>query len=325
MLLAQISDLHVRPQGETYKNAVDSNCMFADAVAHLNRLDPRPDFVLITGDLVDEGQQAEYDNLRALLADLKLPFLLMPGNHDDRELLVRSFPGHDYLPKTGPKHYVIDGHPVYIVAIDTTVPGEHHGLLDEPGVSWLGAALAGSRGAPTVVMMHHPPIACGIPYMDKYMCRQPERIETVIACCAAMFTGRSCSVGPARCCAPAPARRHKSPCSYDLTPSRNRTASHRPAYCIGGTTARWSLTRAISAASKVRFPSPDRLTVRPPDPRSAWSLLGRYRSTAPELSTTSGLVSDPSPLGCRKATQRVSSLGRWRMRHRAVQRNVLTP
>jgi Icc protein len=181
MLLAQISDLHVRPQGETYKNAVDSNCMFADAVAHLNRLDPRSDLVLITGDLVDEGQQAEYDNLRALLAHLELPYLLMPGNHDDRELLVRSFPGHDYLPKNGPKHYVIDGHPVYIVAIDTTVPGEHHGLLDEPGVSWLGAALSGSRGAPTVVLMHHPPIACGIPYMDKYMCRQPERIEAVIA------------------------------------------------------------------------------------------------------------------------------------------------
>ena len=67
MLLAQISDLHVRPAGERYKDVVDSNRMFADAVEHLNRLDPRPDLVLITGDLVDEGLQAEYDSLRALL------------------------------------------------------------------------------------------------------------------------------------------------------------------------------------------------------------------------------------------------------------------
>jgi len=72
MLLAQISDLHVRPTGERYKDAVDSNRMFADAVEHLNRLDPQPDVVLITGDLVDEGLAAEYDSLRALLGGLEL-------------------------------------------------------------------------------------------------------------------------------------------------------------------------------------------------------------------------------------------------------------
>ena len=42
MLVAQISDLHVRPVGQSYKDAVNSNRMFADAVEHLNRLDPRP-------------------------------------------------------------------------------------------------------------------------------------------------------------------------------------------------------------------------------------------------------------------------------------------
>ena len=181
MLLAQISDLHVRPRGVTYKNAVDSNRMFADAVAHLNRLDPRPDLVLITGDLVDEGLPAEYDSLRELLTQLETPYLLMPGNHYYRDLLAATFSEHDYLPKKGPKHYVIADHPVHIVSIDTTVPGDHHGLVDDAGLAWLDTALAGSRGAPTVVMMHHPPMACGIPYMDEYMCREPERIEAVIA------------------------------------------------------------------------------------------------------------------------------------------------
>ena len=180
MLLAQISDLHVRPAGERYKDAVDSNRMFADAVEHLNRLDPRPDLVLITGDLVDEGLEAEYASLRTLLAGLELPYLLMPGNHDDRERLALFFSEHAYLPANGPKHYVIDQFPVRIVALDTTVPGDHHGEVDEAGLAWLTTALEAARGAPTVVMMHHPPIACGIPYLDKYMCRRPERIEAVI-------------------------------------------------------------------------------------------------------------------------------------------------
>jgi 3',5'-cyclic-AMP phosphodiesterase len=180
MLLAQISDLHVRPVGERYKDAVDSNRMFADAVEHLNRLDPQPDLVLITGDLVDEGLQAEYDSLRALLGSLALPYLLMPGNHDDRERLAQCFPEHAYLPANGPKHYVIDRHAVRIVALDTTVPGDHHGEVDEAGLAWLATTLAATQDAPTVVLMHHPPIACGIPYLDKYMCRRPERIAEVI-------------------------------------------------------------------------------------------------------------------------------------------------
>jgi Icc protein len=143
MLLAQISDLHVRPTGALYKDAVDSNRMFAEAIDHLNRLDPRPDLVLITGDLVDEGLKAEYDSLRALLDGLEPPHLLMAGNHDDREMLARSFPDHAYLPAAGAKHYLIDRHPVRIVALDTTVPGDHHGEIDEAGLAWLEGGAAG--------------------------------------------------------------------------------------------------------------------------------------------------------------------------------------
>jgi 3',5'-cyclic AMP phosphodiesterase CpdA len=181
MLLAQISDLHVRPAGELYKDVVDSNAMCAAAIGHLNGLDPRPDLVLITGDLVDEGRTAEYDALRFLLSRLDVPCLLMPGNHDDREVLARYFSDHAYLPASGPKHYVVADHPVRIVALDTTVPGDHHGEVDAASLAWLDSALRATEGAPTLVMMHHPPIACGIAYLDKYMCRQPERIADVIA------------------------------------------------------------------------------------------------------------------------------------------------
>lgn len=69
--------------------------------------------------------------------------------------------------------------------------------VDEAGLAWLEAALRDAHGAPTLVLMHHPPIVTGIPYLDKYMCRQPERLAAVS------------SAGPARCWSPAPARRHK--------------------------------------------------------------------------------------------------------------------
>ncbi len=60
MLIAQLSDLHVRPRGQLYKGVADSNRMLAEAIAHLYGLDRRPDLVLLTGDLVDEGRPEEY-------------------------------------------------------------------------------------------------------------------------------------------------------------------------------------------------------------------------------------------------------------------------
>ena len=55
MLIAQLSDPHVRPDGVLYQGVVDSNAQFAAAIAVLNELDPRPDVVLLSGDLVDKG------------------------------------------------------------------------------------------------------------------------------------------------------------------------------------------------------------------------------------------------------------------------------
>ena len=51
--MAQLSDLHVMPKGELAYDRVDTAAMLRDAIAHVNRLDPQPDAVLLTGDLAD--------------------------------------------------------------------------------------------------------------------------------------------------------------------------------------------------------------------------------------------------------------------------------
>src|SRR6476660_803500 len=98
MLIAQLSDLHVRPEGVLYQGVVDSNAMLATAIAHVNALDPGPDLVLLSGDLVDHGTSDEYAMLARLLAALKVPVLAIPGNHDERAALPRTFAGQSWLP-----------------------------------------------------------------------------------------------------------------------------------------------------------------------------------------------------------------------------------
>lgn len=134
MLIAQLSDPHVRPRGVLYQEVVDSNRGFAEAIEHVLALDTRPDLVLITGDLVDKGQPAEYATVRDILAALPIPYVVIPGNHDDRENFRAAFADHRYLPARGPLHYCVDDHPVRIIGLDSTIPGRHHGHIDQVGL-----------------------------------------------------------------------------------------------------------------------------------------------------------------------------------------------
>ena len=168
MLIAQLSDLHIRPLGQLYKGVADSNAMFARALEHLQGLDRKPDLVLLTGDLVDEGHPDEYRNAVDLLRTLELPHLILPGNHDHRAHLRAAFPGHLYLGVDGPINYRIDEYPVRIVALDTTVPDLHHGHLEQASLDWLKVTLAAEPQKPTLILMHHPPFVSGVGYLDKY-------------------------------------------------------------------------------------------------------------------------------------------------------------
>lgn len=182
MLIAQLSDPHVRPEGMLYQGVVDSNVMFAAAIAQVNALDPRPDLVLLSGDLVDKGTPAEYAHLRKLLAALDVPTLVIPGNHDEREAFHQAFVDHLYLPAAGPMNYVAGEHgAVRVVALDVTLPGQHHGAVSEEGARWLESTLAEEPSRPTIVMMHQPPFASGVPYLDDYLCREGGRLAGVVA------------------------------------------------------------------------------------------------------------------------------------------------
>jgi 3',5'-cyclic AMP phosphodiesterase CpdA len=182
MLIAQISDPHLRPRGVLYQDLVDSNAMFAAAVDHLNELSPQPDVVILSGDLVDFGTVEEYAFARGMLARIRQPLLMIPGNHDEQEAMRRGFPDHTYLPVAGPLHFAAsDLGPVRIIGLDVTVPGLHHGDFDDAAAAWLDATLAREPDRPTLVMMHQPPIVSGIPYIDKYNCRRGDRLAEVVS------------------------------------------------------------------------------------------------------------------------------------------------
>ena len=72
--------------------------------------------------------------------------------------------------------------PVRIIGFDVTVPDHHHGDVDDAGIAWLERILAAAPHRPTIIMMHQPPLICGIPYLDTYNCRGGDRLANLVAC-----------------------------------------------------------------------------------------------------------------------------------------------
>jgi Icc protein len=181
MLIAQLSDPHICPEGALYQGVADSNGMFAQALAHLHRLDRRPDLIALTGDVADTGSPEEYAMARHLFSASEIPFLVIPGNHDERGGFRRAFNDHAYLPVNGPLHWCMNDHPVRIIGLDSCPPGHHHGAIDAEGIRWLAEVLAQDRVKPTLVLLHHPPFASGIPYLDAYRYLEADALEAVVA------------------------------------------------------------------------------------------------------------------------------------------------
>jgi 3',5'-cyclic AMP phosphodiesterase CpdA len=166
VLIAQLTDTHVVAWDTDAGLYVDNNQRAAMAVAMLDTELPAPAAVVMTGDLVNDARPDEYDALLEILAPLRIEVLPLPGNHDDRTLLRRTFADVDW---SDTEHLswvrVVDG--ARIVGLDSTRPGHHGAEFDDERADWLDAVLGTPHDGATLLALHHPPFITGIHWMDR--------------------------------------------------------------------------------------------------------------------------------------------------------------
>jgi len=169
LLIAQLSDPHIGTGPAFLGGRMDTEHALRQAVAHVVALDPKPDLVLLTGDLTEHGSAAEYTRVADALAPLSMPVYAVPGNHDDpgvaRAALHWCMPvAPDAPPDACCYHRVHGG--LHLVALDTVVPRQSHGALEPAQLAWLSRTLDACQDEPVLIFMHHPPLPTGIEAMD---------------------------------------------------------------------------------------------------------------------------------------------------------------
>jgi 3',5'-cyclic AMP phosphodiesterase CpdA len=179
VIIAQISDLHIKPPGALAYGRVDTARALARCVATLNQFTPKPDLVVISGDLADTPMAEEYAHLNRLLAPLNIAFVGIPGNHDQRDMMRAALP-QNYAFPSGPLNQRFEIGGLDLVLLDSSVPGKPHGELDARTLRWLEATLVSSPDRPALLFLHHPPFEAGIWHMDRQNLQNANELANVV-------------------------------------------------------------------------------------------------------------------------------------------------
>jgi Icc protein len=189
MLFVQLSDPHVVGDRQSatgqrlYGGAVDTAALLARMVEAINRLDPRPDVVLLTGDIAAlQGEAVDYEAARRALDRLEIPYLPVPGNHDLRAGMHAAFGSLGlWKPESPLLNYRRRVGAIEFIGLDTLDEGKPGGMISPAHLDWLAAELAAVDGAPVVLFMHHPPFAMGWPFADPIRAEGGEALEALVA------------------------------------------------------------------------------------------------------------------------------------------------
>jgi len=165
-LLVQITDTHVVERGTLLYGMADTARHLAETVSEINAMEPQPDLVLITGDLVEHPGPTTYSHFRDLIKPLRAPVYLMPGNHDCPEIMADFFRDTPWFPARPPHYqYVIEHNPFRILMLNSHYDNSELPYFGPRRLQWLDKALSKSD-QPTLIAIHHPPIRTGVGFID---------------------------------------------------------------------------------------------------------------------------------------------------------------
>ncbi len=167
---AHITDLHLPGEPSRELNGVRPNERIAQVVERILARDPRPDFVVCTGDHIGDHDPNSYQRVVEALAPLTMPVHHVPGNHDIRD----AFRTHLLPEVTGPTYqWKEERAGLRLLLLDSLLEGEIRGRLGAEQLDWVEQTLtdhrASSSGSGRVfAFVHHQPCYPGVEWMRDY-------------------------------------------------------------------------------------------------------------------------------------------------------------
>lgn len=173
-LLIQLSDPHLLAGAHAQFFGIPPYESLRHVINLILQEQPHPDLVLATGDLVQDGSEAAYTQFLNQISRIPAPSRWLAGNHDLTPVMATVTEGTRMLEP------IIDIGNWRITLLDSSVPGEPYGLLDDTQLERLQQSLEQAPERHHLVCLHHHPLPVGSAWMDSIGLHDAEALLAII-------------------------------------------------------------------------------------------------------------------------------------------------
>lgn len=131
----------------------------------------RFDALLITGDIANHGALNAYQRLQIMLAEIKTPIYLLPGNHDNIDAMHQVFSGFENNVEFGDWQLIL---------LDSTEGKHYFGQLSIDELQFLEATLQETQAKHSLIALHHPPVDIDSAWMDAMQLKNKQAFFDII-------------------------------------------------------------------------------------------------------------------------------------------------
>ncbi len=175
-VLLQVTDPHLHANAASRMRGVNTYDTFLAVLDDAQRASQwPPDAIIATGDLVQDESREGYERFKACLADRGIPVLCIPGNHDDPEIMAELL---DEPPFQCCGEAQVGAW--RLIMLSTFVRSQDSGALGSKALAELNARLEARTTMPTMICMHHQPVAMGSAWLDGVGLRDGDRLMAIV-------------------------------------------------------------------------------------------------------------------------------------------------
>ncbi|MBI3591119.1 MAG: phosphodiesterase [Candidatus Melainabacteria bacterium] len=174
--IIQITDTHLFGDKNRKINGANSYSNLKKVLSHV-ALSEKPDLIVVTGDLSQDCTFESYQHMANVLNCTGIKYYLLPGNHDDVDVINKVF---DFNWVKDKVDYSCDFNNWFISVVDTSVYPEVGGQLSDEQIKKLENNLVKNKNKSTLVFMHHHPIFVNSDWLDEMILKDADKFNKVI-------------------------------------------------------------------------------------------------------------------------------------------------